>query len=190
MANKQALRDLQHRLAQRMQAVRDEPAQSANWLAVECQGVGLLLPLKQAAEIFTPVLLKPLPYAKPWLIGVANLRGGLFTVVDLAVFLGLRDGDSGGSGSINRRSEHRPDGGQARLVALHADLNINCALWVDSLLGLRSDDQLSAPAPPPPPSSPRPRFAGALVHDAEGRSWQQLDLEALSKHQQFLQVVL
>ncbi len=182
MANKQALRDLQHRLAQRMQAVRDEPAQTANWLAVECEGVGLLLSLKQAAEIFTPVTLKPLPYAKPWLLGVANLRGGLFTVVDLAVFLGLRDN----SGS----SEQRPDGGQARLVALHADLNINCALWVDRLLGLRSDDQLSAPAPLPPQSSSRPRFAGPLVRDAEGRSWQQLDLEALSKHQQFLRVVL
>jgi twitching motility protein PilI len=195
MANKQALRDLQHRLAQRMQAVRDEPAQTANWLAVECQGVGLLLSLKQAAEIFTPVTLKPLPYAKPWLLGVANLRGGLFTVVDLAVFLGLRDvschshSDSNNN-SGNTRSEHQPDGGQARLVALHADLNINCALWVDRLLGLRSDDQLSAPAPLPPQSSPRPRFAGPLVRDAEGRSWQQLDLEALSKHQQFLRVVL
>ena len=181
MANKQALRDLQHRLAQRMQSVRDEPTQTANWLAVECEGVGLLLSLKQAAEIFTPVTLKPLPHAKPWLIGVANLRGGLFTVVDLAVFLGLRDG--------NERSELRPDGGQARLVTLHAELNINCALWVDRLLGLRSDEQLTAPAPQPR-SSPKPRFAGPLMNDAEGRSWQQLDLEALSKHQQFLQVVL
>lgn len=181
MANKQALRDLQHRLAQRMQSVRDEPTQTVNWLAVECEGVGLLLSLKQAAEIFTPVALKPLPHAKPWLIGVANLRGALFTVVDLAVFLGLREDGS--------RSGLRPDGGQARLVALHADLNINCALWVDGLLGLRSDDQLSAQAPPPH-SSPRPRFAGSLVRDAEGRSWQQLDLGALSRHQQFLQVVL
>ena len=181
MANKQALRDLQHRLAQRMQALRDEPAQTATWLAVECEGIGLLLSLKQAAEIFTPVTLKPLPYAKPWLIGVANLRGGLFTVVDLAVFLGLRHGVA--------RAEPRPDGGQARLVALHADLNINCALWVDRLLGLRSDDQLTAQAPPPY-SSPKPRFAGSTVRDAEGRSWQQLDLEALSKHPQFLQVVL
>ena len=92
MANKQALRELQQRLAERMQAARDPSTQAAAWLAVECAGVGLLFSLKQAAEIFTPVPLKTVPYAQPWLAGVANLRGGLFTVVDLAMFLGLRDG--------------------------------------------------------------------------------------------------
>ncbi len=191
MSNKQALRELQQRLAQRMQAAREQ-TQTASWLAVECAGLGLLFSLKQAAEIFTPVPLKPVPYAKPWMAGVANLRGGLFTVVDLAVFLGLREAAGA-----------RADAAQTRLVSLNPELNINCALLVDRLVGLRGDEHLSLePAEADPGkrprfdetgkevSSKRPRFAGPRMRDAEGQSWQQLDLDALSKHEQFLRIVV
>jgi len=177
VANKQALRELQQRLAQRMQAAREQ-TQVASWLAVECAGLGLLFSLKQAAEIFAPVPLQPVPYGKPWLAGVANLRGGLFTVVDLAVFLGLRD-----------VAGARADAAATRLVSLNPDLNINCALLVDRLVGLRGDEQLTAEAPEPGAAA-RPKFAGTRMRDAEGRSWQQLDLEALSKHEQFLRIVV
>ena len=88
MANKQALRDLQTRLAERMQQVRTEqPGQS--WLAVDCAGQGLLLALRQAGEISSPGALVPVPHTQPWLAGVVNLRGGVCTVIDLAAFLGL-----------------------------------------------------------------------------------------------------
>lgn len=179
MANKQALRELQQRLAQRMQAARDQ-TQVASWLGVECAGVGLLFSLKQAAEIFTPVPLKAVPYAQPWMAGVANLRGGLFTVVDLAVFLGLRDG-----------AATRADVGQTRLVSLNPELNINCALLVDRLVGLRGDEHLSleVPAPATPAVPAQPKFAGPRMRDAAGQLWQQIDLEALVKHAQFLRVV-
>lgn len=180
MSNKQALRELQQRLAQRMQDAREQKTEVASWLAVEAAGYGLLLSLKQAAEIFTPTTIKPVPYAQPWLVGVANLRGGLFTVIDLAVFLGLREGG---------RSEMRADSAQTRLVSLNPELNINCALLVDRLVGLRGDEQLSAD-PEPFEAGSRPRFSGLRMRDAEGRSWQQLHLDALSKHEQFLRVVV
>ena len=182
MSNKQALRELQHRLAQRMQDAREQKTELANWLAVECAGCGLLFSLMQAAEIFTPVAIKPVPYAQPWLVGVANLRGGLFTVIDLAVFLGLREAGA-----------QRTDAAQARLVALNPDLNINCALLVDRLVGLRSNEQLTlVPAGPAEAAKLplRPRFSGPLRRDADGRSWQQLHLDALSTHEQFLRVVV
>ncbi len=161
-----------------MQAAREQP-QMASWLAVECAGVGLLFSLKQAAEIFTPVTLKTVPYAQPWLAGVANLRGGLFTVVDLAAFLGLRG-----------PNEHaaRADAAQTRFVSLNPDMNINCALLVDRLVGLRGEDQLM-PEPSDPAAGARPRFAGQRMRDAGGHAWQQLDLDALSKHEKFLRIV-
>jgi twitching motility protein PilI len=175
MANKTALRELQQRLAERMQAAREQTL-IANWLAVECAGVGLLFALKQASEIFAPVPIKPVPYAKPWLAGVANLRGGLFTVVDLAVYLGLREPVPG-----------RATTAQSRLVSLGSDLNLNCALLVDRLAGLRSDEQL--PLAPVQPTGPLPRFAGPLRQDEAGRTWQVINLEALSRQENFLHIV-
>ena len=175
MANKEALRELQQRLAQRMQAAREQ-TQTASWLAVECAGLGLLFSLKQAAEIFAPVPIKAVPYAQPWLVGVANLRGGLATVVDLSIFLGLRE-----------PGVQRPDQAASRLVALNPEMSINCALLVDRLAGLRGDEHL---VPEPAEAGRRPRFAGERMRDAEGRVWQVLDLDALSKHEQFLKVVV
>ncbi|MFN3861895.1 MAG: chemotaxis protein CheW [Roseateles sp.] len=175
MANKTALRELQQRLAERMQAARDATL-IANWLAVECAGAGLLFSLKQASEIFAPVPFKPVPYAKPWLIGVANLRGGLFTVVDLAVYLGLRE-----------PSASRAVPPHSRLVSMNSELNLNCALLVDRLAGLRSDEQL--PLAAEQPAGPLPSFAGALRRDEAGRHWQEINLYALSRQEDFLHIV-
>lgn len=176
MSNKQALRELQQRLAQRMQAAREQP-QTASWLAVEAGGVPILFSLRQAAEIFTPVALKAVPYTQPWLLGVANLRGGLHTVVDLAAFLGLREAGAG----------LRAESGQNRLVTVNPDMNSNCALLVDKLLGLRGDEQLQPESVEA--GGGKPRFAGALMRDQTGRRWQVLDLDALVKHEQFLRIV-
>jgi twitching motility protein PilI len=158
-----------------MHAAREQTV-TASWLAVECAGVGLLFSLKQASEIFSPVPLKPVPYAKPWMVGVANLRGSLFTIVDLPAFLGLRDAPAGRGLSV-----------QSRFVALHADLGVNCALLVDRLVGLRNDEQL--PLAAEQPHEARPRFAGTLRRDENGRFWQEINLEALSRQEHFLHVV-
>lgn len=171
MSNKQALREFQQRLAQRLQAARTQ-AQSARWLAVEAAGLGLLLPLRQAGEIFPPIALTTVPYTEPWMLGVANLRGGLHAVVDLAQFLGLR--------------ESPPPSGEGRLVSFGSELNINCALWVDRLLGLRSEEQLR---PVDDVAEGRPHFASGEREDEQGRRWQLLDLELLARFEPFLTIV-
>lgn len=130
MANKQALRELQTRLAERMQAARTQPRRQS-WLAVECRGHGLLLPLEQAGEISAVVPVLPVPHTLPWFAGVANLRGSLHGVIDLARFLGLPDVSPIDAGRD-----------QARMIALGAPLALNAALLVDRLAGLRGIDQL------------------------------------------------
>lgn len=85
MAKREALRDLQARLAERLQAVRSQP-RGVSYLAVESAGHGFLLPLEQAGEIFGVGPLVPVPHAVPWFLGVANLRGHVYGVVDLARF--------------------------------------------------------------------------------------------------------
>lgn len=170
MANKEALRELQHRLAQRMQAVRTEqPGQS--WLAVDCAGQGLLFPLQHAGEIFETNALLPVPHTQPWLAGVANLRGGLHTVVDFAGFLGLRPPLGG----------RMPE--KLLMVGFNVGLGLNCALLVDRLEGLRHAADLS---PSADAGSSKPSFAAGCWLDAKGRAWQEIALNELAKHEMFL----
>ncbi|UUX95706.1 chemotaxis protein CheW [Aquabacterium sp. J223] len=175
MANKQALRELQGRLAERLQAARQQ-AQAVGWLAVECRGHGLLFPLAEAGEIFPLGPLLAVPHTQPWFAGVANLRGGLHGVIDLGAFLGLAP------------RPVLPEGARdaAQLVLLNASLGVNCALLVDRLAGLRQRDQMNAAGAP---AAPAPAFAGALWTDAGGRAWQEIKLSALAREEHFLAVV-
>jgi len=175
MSNKQALRELQTRLAERMQQVRTEAA-TVSWLAVQCAGQGLLFQLKQAGEIFELGHVLPVPHTQTWLQGVVNLRGGVCTAIDLAGFLGLQ----------------RPDGAapsdHARLVAFNSSLGINAALSVDSLEGLRHAADMQRLDDDDAGAENRPAFAAARWRDAEGRVWQEIDLMALSRQPEFLGV--
>ena len=178
MANKQALRELQTRLAERLQAARTE-VRGISWLAVESSGRGFLLPLKEAGEIFALAPIVPVPHSHRWFLGVANLRGHLHGVVDLAGFLGVKTAVG-----------PEPGREQSRLVGFNAALDINCVLLVDRLAGLRSDDEMSREAGPGPVAAgSRPAFAGARLHDTTGRAWQELNLSALASDETFLKIV-
>jgi twitching motility protein PilI len=171
MANKQALRELQTRLADRLQAARTQ-VRGQSWLAVECSGRGFLLPLREAGEIFALAPILAVPYSHRWFLGVANLRGHLHGVVDLAGFLGVKTVESGRD--------------QSRLVGFNQTLDINCVLLVDKLSGLRSDDQLTRE---PADGVAKPAFVGARLRDASGRIWQELALTALASDEAFLRIV-
>jgi len=170
MANKQALRELQNRLAERLQAARTQE-RGKSWLAVECGDRGFLFPLRDAGEIFPVAPMAAVPYSHRWFLGVANLRGHLHGVVDLAGFLGLRPAEG--------HREH------ARLVGFNQALDINCVLLVDRLSGLRSETELE---PDADDDMPRPGFAGARYRDATRRVWQELDLGALAGDEAFLAI--
>ena len=88
MANREALRELQLRLASRLQAAKTEGASVSSWLAVELAGNPYLVPLAHAGEIFSWPVVQPVPYTQDWFLGVANLRGGLAGVIDLVRFMG------------------------------------------------------------------------------------------------------
>jgi len=171
MANKQALRELQTRLAERLQAARTQ-VRGQSWLAVECSGRGFLLPLREAGEIFALAPVLAVPYSHRWFLGVANLRGHLHGVVDLAGFLGVKTTEIGRD--------------QSRLVGFNQALDLNCVLLVDRLSGLRSDEELTVEADE---VAARPAFVGARLRDASGRVWQELVLSALASDEAFLKIV-
>ena len=171
MANREALRELQTRLAERLKLVRSAEIRTAAWLAVECSGQGFLFSLSGAGEIFPASALMPVPHTQPWFAGVANLRGGLHGVVDLGLFLGLQAQPSVRETSL--------------LVALNPGLASHSALLVHHLAGLRHVDQMQ---PEPDDGAGRPAFAGPRWRDAQGRAWQEIDLAALSRQGEFLAI--
>lgn len=176
MANKEALRELQQRLAERLRLAR-ESAPTRSWLAVESGGHGFLLPLEQAGEIFSLVGLQAVPHSHAWFLGVANLRGQLHGVIDLGAFIGLP------ARATTLRDVASKDAG--RLVAFSASLQLNSALLIDRLLGLRRPQDMSeAPAT----TGARPHFITAELADAQGRPWYELNLAALASDEAFLKV--
>lgn len=174
MANRAALRELQTRLASRLLAARTEGV-SAAWLAVRSGELNCLFPLAQSGEIFPLTKLQLVPYTRAWFLGVVNLRGGLYGVVDLAGFMA--------DGVAPARSEQAL--AQASVITFNAALELNCALLVDALAGLRKREAFADAAPPPPGA---PTYFGTRFTDLEGVCWQEINLQSLSELAEFLRI--
>lgn len=173
MANREALRDLQSRLASRLQAAKAEGL-SISWLAVRAGGLDYLLPLAQSGEIFPLPAVQTVPYSQSWFLGVVNLRGGLYGVVDLAAFI---------AGKAPVRTEQYWS--EASVVTFNAALELNCSLLIDSLAGLRHVGAFSGSEPPPEGSPP---YFGNRYVDADGSRWQEINLQQLSQMSEFLSI--
>lgn len=174
MANRQALRELQTRLADRLQIARTQGV-AASWLAVEAGGKKYLFPLSQSGEIFPWVSTQPVPYTQDWFAGVANLRGGLFGVVDLASYVS-------GKPPPLKNELARTD---SRLVALNSALEVNCALLIDKLSGLRNQEAFSDFSERAPDA---PDFFGNQYVDLNGATWQEINLQLLAQQAHFLTI--
>ena len=173
MANREALRELQTRLASRLQAARTEGI-SVAWLAVRAKGKNYLFPLVQSGEIFAVSQIQTVPYVLPWFRGVLNIRGGLYGVVDLAAFV---------SGDFKAPID--VSAGEASVVTLNAALEVNCALQVDSLLGLRAAEAFTSSTAPDPGG---PAYFGNRFVDAAGDVWQEVNLRTLAQDSSFLNI--
>jgi len=174
MANRDALRAFQSRLAGRLQAARSSGV-SASWLAVEAGDSKFLFPLGHAGEIFPWTSPQPVPYTQPWFMGVSNLRGGLYGVVEFASFAAGRR-----SAAVSEVARS-----QSRLVALNELLEVNCALLIDRLVGLRGVEAFVSSQPP---ADDAPAWMGSCYTDENGEQWQEVNLQALSQQPQFLSI--
>ena len=174
MANRQALRELQTRLAERLQRARTEGV-TASWLGVEAGGRKYLFPLAQSGEIFPWVSTQPVSYTQSWFVGVANLRGGLFGVVDLASYVS-------GHAPVSRNELARSE---SRFVSINSALEVNCVLQIDRLAGLRKQEAFVDFSGK---GQDDPAFFGNLYIDGNGASWQEINLQSLAQQAHFLTI--
>jgi twitching motility protein PilI len=167
-AAKLDLRTFQQELASRLAQKTTAQVQSSR-LGLAAGGVRWLIRLGDAGEVVTVPAIVPVPLTRPWYLGVANIRGNLYSVIDFAKFL-ARD---------------NPPGGQARLV-LFGDrtAGMNVGLVVHRVLGLRNLTELAPAAPP----LDAPAWYAQRWMDGEGEAWQEIDLGVLARDPAFLQV--
>lgn len=162
------LREYQAQLIERVQAARTTQAQRSNLLGVQAGGSAdapgrrLLLDLAQAGEIVTSTPLTRVPMTHAWYLGLANIRGNLVGVIDIARYLGV--------------GEAMP-GPHSRIVTLAPGLGLNCALLVSRVYGLRDAAAMQA-------------AGDGVLRDSDGQDWQPLDLAKLVKEPRFLHIGL
>ena len=89
-ARRARLRQYQEELLERMQAARTGSGRRTHQLGVEIGGERYLLDLLEAGEIVPVPALTTVPLTQSWYLGLANIRGSLVGVVDLARFFGAQ----------------------------------------------------------------------------------------------------
>jgi twitching motility protein PilI len=161
-----SLREYQLALSERLQGAGEGGALPSK-LGLQVGKEHWLIDLADAAEVIAVPPISLVPLARAWFAGVANVRGNLYSVSDLSAFLG---------GAPLKVSA------EARLVVLSERFHCGAALLVARSLGLRAADTLK----PEEPASPL-RWVRAQYSDTEGRSWKELDVQALIKDEAFLE---
>ena len=163
-----SLREYQLALSERLQSAAAGTRVSAK-LGLRIGGEAWLVDLKEAGEVIPVPPITPVPLARAWFRGVANVRGNLYGVSDLAALLGMPP---------ITLSE------QARLLLVAERFRAGAALLVEGSLGLRSSDVLE------PQTGAAQRWVRAQYTDGDGRLWKELDVAALIQDPEFLEVAL
>lgn len=153
------------------------------WLGVRAGALNLLLPVGEVAEVLPCTACTTVPLTQPWFRGLNNVRGSLYSVIDLPALLGYAP---------------VPVGNEARVLLLSATRMRNTALLVNRLVGMHADSSLhpwvegGRDAEPAPTVAPLPVRAEAVLGarwvDAEHAEWRSLDLAALVGLPDFLEV--
>src|SRR5262245_38984563 len=82
-----SLRDFQQALARRLTEAQASDTMSAR-LGVQIGKELWLVKLDEAGEVVPVPTIAPVPLTRPWFKGLTNIRGNLFTVVDMSAFQG------------------------------------------------------------------------------------------------------
>lgn len=184
MSKRLNLREFQQGLIDRMQSA-DTSAARVSTLGVQIAGRNFLVEMGDIAEVLPLPPLTGVPFVKPWFRGVANVRGNLYCVIDMAAYehggvAASPSATSGGSGQAASTGSGRASGDAGNRVLLVAERHaVNAALLVDCVLGLRDartwrqsngiDKQIE-------------------YRDERGALWRKLDVRGLVGQEKFLQI--
>ncbi len=168
------LQSFQQELANRLASKTAAQVESSR-LGLACGGERFLIRLGDAAEVVAVPPIAAVPLTQPWFLGLANIRGNLYSVVDFAAFIGREAIVAHGTG------------GQSRLILFGPRAgDLKAGIVVQGVLGLRNLAELTAT--PPEPNAPA--WYGQRWLDADGGTWQEIELARLVVDPAFLRVGL
>jgi twitching motility protein PilI len=156
MAGRIDLRAYQQSLNDRIAGGANKSEQIST-LGIVLAGKNWLVEMADVSEVLEVPRVSAIPLCQSWVIGMANIRGLLYCVADLAAFRKL--GRASGNASN-------------RIILVADEFGFNAALLVDAVLGLRD-------------ASLWPMRDGAWV-DASNTAWQKLNIADLLADEQFL----
>ncbi len=171
----QQLRDIEQRSYRAGARLSQQNEQNSVWTAIDFQIAqkNYLIPLAAAKEVFpVPVSITSVPLAKPWVFGIANLRGELLPLFDLKCFL------YGETTTINKRS---------RILVINYP-NLYSGLLVEGVIGLKHFQ-----TKPTMNSTPEDNHIAAYLDGSisqKGRSWDVFSFNKLASDQQFLNAAI
>jgi len=147
----------------------DGPSQEWSGVTFALGEFRLACNIDRVHEILPIPVSTPVPGARPWIIGLANVRGALLTIIDLAWFLtGLRS-------PVTQRS---------RLLATHLH-KAPIGLMIDEVFGQRHFLNSDAESAQLPEDSPLCKIV-SKQNNFGTETWQELDLDRLFNMAEFL----
>lgn len=162
MSKRSNLREFQQNVLDRLQRP-DAAASHASTLGVQVGDGYWLVEMGDISEVLPFPLLTHVPLTQPWYCGVANIRGALYSISDLAAFMG---------------GPATPHEGQSRVLLVSPKYSANAGLLVTRVLGLRDAAKW-----------PRAETAeGVNCRDDSGQIWHRLDMAGLLRQPEFLQI--
>ncbi len=162
MSKRLNLREFQQNLIDRLQA-KEMSEDRLSTLGVQIAGRNWLVDLADIGEVLPLPKLISVPFTKPWFRGVANVRGNLYSIADLATY--QHSGPA--SGDVNNR-----------ILLIAERYAFNAALLVDRVLGLRDARKWRQSG-----------VDGQIEYQDEmGTHWNKLDVQGLLEQAEFLQI--
>lgn len=170
MAKTSSLREFQEAILLRLKEVAAHgDTASSSRLGVMVGAKKILVNLNEVREVLPVPPMQVVPLTQPWFLGVANIRGNLYNVSDLAQFLGMPP---------TQRSANN------RILLLNSETTTQAALVIGSLVGLRSIDTMQVK---PSTADVEALFAKQVYEDADNNEWFEIDVEALVRDKEFIQ---
>ena len=163
MSKRLNLREFQQGLIDRLQA-SDTSVARVSTLGIQIAGRNWLIEMGDISEVLPLPPVTVVPHTKTWFRGVANIRGNLYGVIDMAAY----EHSGMASGDIHNR-----------VLLVAGKYTVNAALLVDAVLGLRdarSWQQVEGLA------------KQVEFQDEYGALWRKLDVRDLVEQAEFMQI--